>query len=157
MPSSSLECCPRFKPEFWDNKTVIWKNKLFVQAKVRNLFYIPLNFGSVVKKHSRLITNATAKTEETIILAKDSTMWSTDIYISVSKQLPGLKMTSISGTFVSKVFEGHYRNIGQWIKEMHDFVKSKDYSLKTIYIYYTTCPRCAKKYGKNYVVMLGGV
>jgi hypothetical protein len=25
---------------------------------------------------------------------------------------------------------------------------------KKTYCYYTTCPRCAKKYGKNYVVLL---
>jgi len=25
------------------------------------------------------------------------------------------------------------------------------------YFYYTTCPKCAKKYGKNYVVLLAQV
>jgi len=33
----------------------------------------------------------------------------------------------------------------------------KDLACKTLYWYYTTCPKCAKKYGKNYVVPLDQV
>jgi hypothetical protein len=29
--------------------------------------------------------------------------------------------------------------------------------MQTLYCYYTTCPKCAKKYGKNYVVLLAKV
>lgn len=103
------------------------------------------------------IMAANAKTEETIILANESSLWGVDVYISVSKQVPNVRMTTISGTFISKVFEGPYRNVPQWSKEMHEFAKSKDYTLKNMYFYYTTCPKCAKKYGKNHVVILGGI
>jgi len=63
-------------------------------------------------------------------------------------------MTSISGTFLSKVFEGPYRNMRTWIEEMKDFVRSQGKSFRKLYFFYTTCPKCAKKYGKNYVVVL---
>ncbi len=37
------------------------------------------------------------------------------------------------------------------------FVQSKNKKLKKFYFYYTTCPKCAKKYGKNYVVLLAEI
>jgi hypothetical protein len=66
-------------------------------------------------------------------------------------------MTSISGTVMTKVFEGPYKNIGKWAKEMYDYVKSKGKAVDKIYFFYTTCPKCAKAYGKNYVVVFAKV
>jgi hypothetical protein len=66
-------------------------------------------------------------------------------------------MATISGIFLSKVFEGHFSNIGKWIKEMQAFVATKGKPIRKLYFYYTTCPKCAKKYGKNYVVILAQV
>lgn len=66
-------------------------------------------------------------------------------------------MTTISGMFLTKVFEGPYKNVGEWMKEMREYVLQKDKELKMMYAYYTTCPKCAKKYGKNYVVLLAQV
>jgi len=40
---------------------------------------------------------------------------------------------------------------------MQNYVKSKNKDLKKLYFYYTTCPKCAKIYGKNYVVLLAQV
>lgn len=77
-----------------------------------------------------------------------------DVYISVSKNVPGARMATMSGTSLAKVFEGPYRNIRKWIEEMKFFVKSKGKTLRKLYFYYTTCPKCSKKYGKNYVVLL---
>ncbi len=64
---------------------------------------------------------------------------------------------SISGTFLCKVFEGPYSNIRKWSEEMKAFVESRAKRLKKLYFYYTTCPKCAKKYGKNYVAILAEV
>jgi hypothetical protein len=66
-------------------------------------------------------------------------------------------MVKISGTFLSKVFEGDYKSIGKWIKEMQEYVKSKGKEIKKMYFFYTTCPACAKYYGKNYTVILAEV
>ena len=41
-------------------------------------------------------------------------------------------MEKISGTFLSKVFEGPCKNMGKWAKEMQGFVKSKGKELKKI-------------------------
>jgi hypothetical protein len=36
-------------------------------------------------------------------------------------------------------------------------VAAKGKSVKNYYFYYTTCPKCARKYGHNYVVVLAEV
>jgi len=66
-------------------------------------------------------------------------------------------MTSLSGTFLTKVFEGPYQNVGEWAQEMKEYVESKGRKLKKLYFSYTTCPRCAKAYGKNYVVLFAQI
>jgi hypothetical protein len=35
--------------------------------------------------------------------------------------------------------------------------KSKGLNITKEYMWYTTCPKCAKKYGKNYVVIVGKI
>jgi NMD protein affecting ribosome stability and mRNA decay len=37
---------------------------------------------------------------------------------------------------------------------MKGFVRSKGKDVRKMYFFYTTCPKCAKKYGKNYVAIL---
>jgi hypothetical protein len=47
--------------------------------------------------------------------------------------------------------------MGKWVKAMHEHVKAKGRKMKKTYFFYTTCPSCAKYYGKNYVVILAQV
>ena len=151
------ECCPRFNPDPWDEKEIEWEDKKFVKDRVKSLFHIPINFGSVMKRNAELIEAAYAKPEEMIVLSDENSLWGADVYISVTKDVPTARMATISGTFLSKVFEGSYRKMKQWIDEMKQYVTSEDKKLKKLYFYYTTCPKCAKKYGKNYVVLLAQI
>ena len=66
--------------------------------------------------------------------------------------MPDTEMVRLSGNFLAKVFEGPYHEAGKWAKEMVEFVNSQNKELKKLYFFYTTCPKCAKHYGKNYVV-----
>jgi len=66
-------------------------------------------------------------------------------------------MARMSGTFLSKVFEGPFKNAGKWVKQMKRYVKSQGKELKKMYFFYTTCPACARVYGKNYTVILAAV
>jgi hypothetical protein len=36
-------------------------------------------------------------------------------------------------------------------------MNEKSYKIKKWYMWYTTCPKCAKKYGKNYVVVIAEI
>ena len=58
---------------------------------------------------------------------------------------------------MAQVFEGPYKNIRHWVKQMTDYVRQQGKELKKLYFFYTTCPKCAKYYGKNYVVLLAQI
>lgn len=153
----TTECCPRFDPEPWDEKELHWENRRFVKDRVRSFLHIPLNFGAVMKRNLTPIAAAGAFPETSVLLADENSLWGADVYIEVTKDIPGATMATISGTFLSKVFEGPYRDMGKWIKQMQEYVKSEGKEAGRLYFFYTTCPKCAKKYGKNYVAILAQV
>ncbi len=154
---SETGCCLRFNPEPWDEKQVTWKNKLFIKDQVRSFLHIPLNFGKTMVKNMELINKADALNPQPLMLSDEHSPWKANIYIGVSKEIPGAEMEEISGTFLTKVFEGPYKNMRKWVDEMKKYVKSKDKEIKKMYFFYTTCPRCAEFYGKNYTVILAEV
>lgn len=151
------QCCPRFEPGPWDGKEITWEGKRFLQDRVRSFLHIPLNFGAVMTRSMSAIEAAGAAADERVILSDENSLWGADVYVSVSKDVPGAKMATLSGTFLSKVFEGPYRNMGNWIQEMKSFVTGQGKAFRKLYFFYTTCPKCAEKYGKNYVVILAQV
>ena len=150
-------CCPRFNPEPWDEKEVTWQDKIFIKDNVRSFLHIPLNFGQVVVKNMEMIEEAGALAPQPLMLSDEKSLWGTDVYIAVSKEVPRAEMARISGTFLTKVFEGSYKNAGKWAKEMKAYVKSKGKEIKKMYFFYTTCPKCAEVYGKNYTVLLAKI
>ena len=151
------ECCPKFDPQPWDGTTHTWENKRFVKDRVTSFFHIPLNFAAIMKRNVAAIEAVGARSESMVVLSDETSLWGSDVYIEVSKDVPGRTMATISGTFVSKVFEGPYKHMRNWIAEMKTFVAAQGKTAGKLYFYYTTCPKCAKKYGKNYVVILAQV
>ncbi len=150
-------CCEKFDPAPWDGKQVVWKDKLFVKDRVVSFLHIPLNFGEVVTRDMKKIEAAGAMGKEWLMLSDEKSLWGADIYIAVTKEVPGAAMERLSGAFLTKVFEGPYKNMGTWVKEMQAYVKSKGKGIKRLLFFYTTCPKCAKIYGKNYVAILAEV
>lgn len=148
-------CCEPFNPEPWQEKEIKWNNKLFVKDHVTSFLHIPLNMGKKVVKNMALIKKAGAKGEQLMLC--DDSLWGSDIYIDATREVAGAKMATLSGTFLTKVFEGPYQNAGKWAKEMVKYVKAKGKTLKKLYFSYTICPKCAKAYGKNYVVLFAQV
>jgi hypothetical protein len=153
----STGCCDPFDPKPFDEKEIVWKEKIFVTAHIKSFLHIPVNMGSVITKNMALIDKAGAKSKEQIMLTDEKSLWGSDIYIAVSKKVPGAQMTALSGTFITKVFEGPYQNVGKWAEEMKKYVEGKNQPLLKLYFSYTTCPKCAKVYGKNYVVLFAQI
>lgn len=151
------ECCPRFDPSPWDEKELVWQDRLFIKDRVRSFLHIPLNFGAVMQRNFGPIQAAGAFSKNMIVMADENSLWGADVYLEITKEVPGANMTKISGTFLSKIFEGPYKNMRHWIQDMQRFVESKGKKAQKLYFYYTTCPKCAKLYGKNYVVILAQI
>lgn len=158
MSDRPTNCCPRFKSDGWDEQELHFKDKLFVKAKTRSIFHIPINMGSVFAKVLSAIEKANAKDDnDFIVLSHDPSLWTGEHYFAVTKDVPGQSMVRMTGDYVTKVFEGPYKYIPIWEKDMKAYIKSKGKKMKKPYFFYTTCPKCAKYYGKNYVVAVSEV
>ena len=158
MSDNPTNCCPRFKQDGWDEQELHFKDKLFVKAKTKSIFHIPLNMGSVFPKTFSAIEKANARNDDDfIVLSYDPSSWTGEHYFSVNKDVSGQEMVHLSGDFLTKVFEGPYKDAPKMEKEMEEFVKSKGKNVKKTYFFYTTCPKCAKFYGKNYMVAVSEI
>jgi hypothetical protein len=122
---SETGCCPRFDPGPWDEKEVTFQDRLFVKDHVRSFLHIPLNFGKVMVRNMEKIKEAGALPPEPLMLCDEKSLWGADIYIAAAKDVPGAEMARISGTFLTKVFEGPYKNVRSWMEEMKAHVKAK--------------------------------
>lgn len=151
------ECCPKFNPAPWDGKMLEWKDKKFIKGKVFTFLFIPLNFGSVITKLVAKAEKAGAKIQENLCLSDHTSKWNMDLYLAVDKHVPDAENVTLNGKFLSKVYEGDFKDTGVWCKDFAEYAKGKGLEIKKWFMWYTTCPKCAKKYGKNYVVIVGQV
>ena len=154
MNQPEPECCPPFHPEPWDGIVHEWKDKRFIRGRVRTFFNIPLTFGSTMIRLTSLVEKCGAEIPDWLCLSDHTSRWNMDVYLAVDREVPGVDNILLSGTFVSKVYEGGYNETCSWCKEYTQYVSSIGYRIKKWYMWYTTCPKCAKKYGKNYVVII---
>jgi len=151
------ECCPKFDPKPWNEKTIVWKNKKFIKDKVFTMFYMPINFGSVITRLMKKLDSVNAKCSDWMMLSDHTSKWNMDLYLAVDKKIPHTENVNLSGKFFSKVYEGPYKDTNTFCNDYDNYVKTKKLKIKKQYMWYTTCPKCAKKYGKNYMVIIGQV
>lgn len=151
------ECCPKFDPAPWDGKVFEWKNKKFIKDQVYTILYMPINFGSVMQNFDKLLKKADSEISSQICLSEHTSKWNMDVYLEVKKEVPGAENIELDGTYVSKVYEGPFRDASDWQKDFKYWCNTQDYKLSRSYLWYTTCPKCAKKYGKNYTVIIGKI
>ncbi|OFX45993.1 MAG: hypothetical protein A2W95_03290 [Bacteroidetes bacterium GWA2_40_14] len=153
----AFECCPPFEPKNWDDQQIQWENKRFIKDHVCTIFFMPLNFGSVMKRLDKKVREVGATVPEWLCLSDHTSKWNMDLYLAVNKEVPGAENVTLSGRYLSKVYEGPFKDTGKWCDDYKAHAESKGFSVKKWYMWYTTCPKCAKKYGKNYVVILSEI
>lgn len=147
-------CCPRFNPKLWDNKLIVWENKKFVVGKVKTFMFMPLNFGKVISSLQSKIDMSGSKMVDYLCLSDHNSKGNMKILLAVDKEVKDSENITLSGKFYSKVYEGDFKETGKWCKDYEGHIAKLNYKVKKWYMWYTTCPKCAKKYGKNYVVII---
>lgn len=160
MKDNETGCCPRFNPTPWDEKTFVLDDYMFAKAKARSFLYMPLNFSKMMKESQGFIDKAKANDPDRyFVLSQDISKWHSNHYFKVTKNVPEMEMVKLKGHFMSKVYSGEFKDIPRIIKEFEKYLAENDQSLdmKDFYIFYTTCPSCAKYYGKNYMVLFSKV
>ena len=158
MDNSETGCCPRFDPTGWDGEEFEFHHRPFVRSTTINVLHVPLNLGPVFKKTWRKIQAAdAAPLNEYLVLSSDLSAWRGEHYFAVTKPVPNVDMVSLTGRYFSQVFEGPYRQAGHWATEIASFIDLSGRELRRLYFFYTTCPSCAKYYGKNFVIAFAEV
>lgn len=150
-------CCPRFDPAPYHDKQLEWHDELFVKEHARSLFHVPLNLAKRVVRAQALVDAAAARPAVPLMLSDEQSPWRVNLFIHVTKPVVGAEMARLSGTYLTKVFEGPFRDTPKWARDMRAYVASRGRKLEKLYFAYTTCPACAKAYGENYVVLFAKV
>jgi hypothetical protein len=152
----SQECCPVFDPEPWDKKVHNWKEKPFIRDYIPQLFHFPLPsmMGKVIGRMWKKAQDSGAAPElkDFLLLAYDPSPWKSELYMNVTKEVPGAENVKLTGTFISMVFDGPYNNVPKYIRELDIYLTEQGRKAGKLYFYFTTCPKCAKKFGHNYIV-----
>jgi hypothetical protein len=148
-------CCPRFNPEGWDAQDIRFVEKPFVVARTKSIAHVPLNMGSVFRKTFAAIEQAHARdADDFIVLSRERSPWSAEHLFSVAREVPGHELVRLSGDYRTTVFEGPYKAVPNWVRVVEQAAQTRGKAIDELYCFYTTCPKCAKAYGKNYVVLI---
>ncbi len=155
------QCCPPFDPATLDGKTHVWDNKLFFMESVPQVFHLPLPWvlGRTIGRmwERAQAVKAAPAPEDFLLLTYDRSPWRAEWYLAVTAPVPGTEPVRLSGTFVSRVFEGPYSSAPKWMRAMEEYAAARGERIRRQYFYYPTCPKCARMYGRNYAVAFAQV
>jgi len=162
MNPETQACCPKLDVEKWDKKTISWDKKLFITESIPTFFHMPLvtMIDQKTKKMGALAEKANANIpdiEDALLLFHDSSSFRSEIYYAVSKKVDGAHNTTLSGTFVARVFDGPYDATPKFIKKMDKHLSEDGKKAKEYYVHYAYCPKCAVKFGHNYIILFAKV
>lgn len=150
--------CPRFDPAPWDRKFFTWTDKRFIVETIPQLFHSPLP-GGFRRAVERLWARATEQgaapdAADALFLAHDLSPWKSEIYLTVTKEVPAAHNVSLTGTFYSQVFDGPYNGVKGYLAALETSVAEAGRHATRYYFHFTSCPDCARKRGHNYILAL---
>lgn len=146
-------CCARFNPAGWDGAHLHFEGKPFVRATTRSLARVPLDMGKVFTRVQANIARAGAQDpHQVLVLSRDKSAFHGEHLFAVTRPVPGEDMSTLSGEFTTRVFNGPYRMARDWKHTLTEDAKAQGAPARAIWFFYTTCPKCARAYGENYVV-----
>jgi len=165
MDNQDQECCPEFNLKKRDKKEFLWKDKQFIKETIPTLFHTPFP-PLIVKKITRMMNLATRankieeKKDEVLVLFQDPSAFKSNIYISVTGEVPGANNVKISGTFMAKVYDGPNKAIPAFVKDMNKYLEKEGKKVPSddeYYVHYAYCPKCEKKYGHQYMIFFARI
>lgn len=152
-------CCAVPNTSAWDATTVTFDEKPFIRGYTRSILHVPLNMGSVMGRLEATAVNAQARPDPTnvMILSRELSPWRAEHLYAVTSPVLGADNEALSGTYASLVFNGPYSHLPQWRRAMTHYAAELGAVVETTYFFYTTCPKCAKHYGNNFVIGLARI
>jgi len=138
------ECCRRLTSAEWDKKEIVWRDKPFYKSRYRAFLHVPINIGKKIAEGMKAIEEA-GLSSEPMVLSKNDTMWGAEILIPISAKTARFRTELVNGSFITRLFEGHYADMKSWIKETKKYCESRGQKAREFIFWYATCPKCAKK------------
>jgi hypothetical protein len=87
--------------------------------------HVPLNMGRVFERvQSKMVDAGAYDPDNCIVLSRDLSPWEAEHLFAVSKAVPDEEAVTLTGDFITKVFEGAYRNAKDWHAEMSTAVQN---------------------------------
>lgn len=157
MAETTDICCPEVDPSSWQDKTTSWQRKPFLVQRISQLFHMPLP-GAYAKAIGALWTEAqrsgiAPKQEDCFMLTRDISAWKAEILLAVTESKAGLDMHELNGEFASRVYDGPFKKIPDYLKDMQEWLAKEGKTAREYFFHYPYCPDCAKKYGHNWIVI----
>lgn len=150
-------CCPPFEPSAWDDKTHHWNGKKFIKERLFTFLGKPMDFGNVMADLSKTIEKYKARKVDDMYLMEDVSRWYMDLFLAVDKTIPNMDNVIMSGEFYTRVYEGNIKQKEKWCEEVQNLLKQQQKTVEKCFAWPTACPKCAKKYGKSYVVIIAKI
>lgn len=146
-------CCPQFNPAGWDRQDLHFRDKRFLRAHTASIAHIPLNMGKVFARVlGHIDAHHAADPTQTITLSRELSPWGAEHLFAITGDVPEEEQVRISGDYLTGVFEGPFSAVRDWTAQMRALATDAGHQPGPVWFYYTTCPKCAKVYGKNPVV-----
>lgn len=146
-------CCARFNPAGWEGERLHFDAKPFVRAHTRSIAHFPVNMGTVFGRVQDHVSAADAEDKsQMFVMSRDLSAFSGEHLFAVTGPVPGEEMTTLSGDFLTRCFEGPYGQVRTWYGEMQTAAREAGHDPGEVWFFYTTCPKCARAYGQNPVV-----
>ena len=153
MDDNETGCCLRFDPAAWDGLELHFDKKLFVRARTHAVFHVPIDMGRVYPRvFEHLEQDGAFDPADFFIMSRDLGAWTSEHFFAAARDVEGEDMVRLTGDYVTKVFDGPYSEAKRWFEDMKSIGRSRGKPDAEVFFYYTTCPKCAKHYGHNYVV-----
>jgi len=149
-------CCALPNVDAWNRVIIEFHDRKFIRLHTRSMLFVPLNMERIMTELQEVAQEAKAMMppEEAMVLSRDLTPWRAEQLYAVSKTVSGADNVVLNGDFASVVFEGDYSRAKDWRDEIVKYATELGRKADEVYFFYTTCPKCAEHYGKNYVVGL---
>ena len=162
MKKHDQECCPPFDVQKWDKKTFNWEKEHFIKDTIGTFFHYP--FPPIVRKKITKLRAIALHAQATIhdkseglILLYDPSPFLSEIHYRVMREVEGADNSEFSGTFVTRVFDGPYKEIPRFMHQMKRYLTERNLTAEKYFIHYAYCPDCAKAHGHNYMVFFAQV
>ena len=149
----SDECCKILSSSEWDKKEIVWRDKPFLKSHYFAFLHVPVNLGAKIVASMRKIKEAGLGAEQ-MMLSRNDGMWGADMLIPIKNKTDIFDIEVITGRFFTRLFDGHYGDMGKWIRETRIWSRGKGFEPDEFIFWYATCPKCAKKRGDKVQVVV---